>query len=70
MNWASEEGEHRPSFNQIAVDKGTVTNPDSFRDFVALYDLSIIQEEDDYYILDGRSEDLKTFYEDWNWNND
>ena len=67
MNWASEKSESRPSFNQIAVDKKTVTDPDSFRDFAALYGLQVIQEEDSYYILDGMQENLEEFYEDWNW---
>lgn len=67
MEWASKEHEESPSFNQLAVNKETVSNPETFGDFVALYGLRIIQEEDLYYILDGSIEDLMEFAKDWNW---
>lgn len=68
MEWASAEQEESPSFDQLAVDKSTISDDDNFKAFVSLYGLTIIQEEDHYYILDGQSEDLLAFSNDWNWN--
>lgn len=65
MDWAAEIGENLPSLDQLAVDKSTVLDDASFKELVALYNLTVIQEEDQYYILDGAQEDLKLFSSDW-----
>ena len=67
MDWASKENEESPSFNQLAVNKSNVKDFETFNEFVQLYGLNIIQEEDMYYILDGSKDDLEEFSKDWNW---
>lgn len=67
MEWASEENENPPSFNQLAVAKVTIGDVDYFKTLVGLYGLKIIQEEKEHFILDGRQEDLEEFSRDWNW---
>ena len=42
-----------------------VLDDSNFKELVALYNLTVIQEEDQYYILDGTKEDLKLFSSDW-----
>lgn len=65
MNWAADIGENPPSLDQLAVNKSTVLDDSNFKELVALYNLTVIQEEDQYYILDGAKEDLKLFSSDW-----
>ena len=67
MEWASEENENPPSFNQLAVDKVTIGDVDHFKSLILLYGLKIIQEEKEHFILDGSPEDLEEFSRDWNW---
>lgn len=67
MEWASEENEKPPSFNQLAVDKATISDVDHFKSLILLYGLKIIQEEKEHFILDGSQEDLEEFSRDWNW---
>lgn len=67
MNWASEENEIRPSLNQLAILKNTIGDHEYFKSLIGLYGLIIIDEEPEYYILDGSPEDLEEFSHDWNW---
>lgn len=67
MNWASDLNEQRPSMGQLAIDKSTVRDPYVFKDFVALFDLQIISEEPEYYILDGSTEELQDFAKYWSY---
>ncbi len=56
----------RPSMNQIAVEKKSVEDREVFDSFLQLYNLAVISEEPDYYILDGSEEDLLSFLDFWN----
>ena len=67
MNWASEENEIRPSLNQLAILKSTIGDHEHFKTLIGLYGLVIIDEEPDYYILDGSPDDLEEFSHDWSW---
>jgi len=54
-----------PKFDQLAIKKATIENYESFEALVNMYRLVIIDESDDYYILDGNSEDLSDFKSFW-----
>ncbi len=65
MNWASDCPGNIPEFKQVYVAKSSISNEDNFKEFVRLSGLSIIAEEDHYYILDGSAEELLEFSNDW-----
>lgn len=67
MNWANEEGEIRPSLDQLAIFKGSIGDHEYFKELVGLYGLKVISEESDYYILDGSKDDIEEFQKDWSW---
>lgn len=68
MNWASEETPESPKLNQLAVAKDGIGDHTYFKELIGLYNLTIIYEEQEYYILDGSPEDLDEFQRDWNFN--
>ncbi len=54
-----------PRFNQISVDKKSITNYKNFKELIELYNLIIIFDEPEYYILDGTDQDLHDFQKYW-----
>lgn len=56
-----------PKLNQIYVNKKDITEFSIFKDLIKLYNLNIISQEDNYYILDGYDEDLDAFIAYWNY---
>lgn len=54
-----------PDFHQLAVKKSDITNRKIFNELIELYNLSIVYEEPDYYILDGTTQDLYDFQKYW-----
>ncbi len=66
MNWASNETEEKPLFNQVYVEKETIADYDAFVSLISLYDLYVIAEEELYYIIDGSDENLEEFKYNWN----
>lgn len=55
-----------PTFaQQVAVAKSTISDLDIFKDFIALQDLKIIEEESEYVIIEGDKANLQNFVNDW-----
>ena len=55
-----------PTFNEyLAVAKNSITDKKIFEDYIALYNLKIVQEEDNHFIIFGDSDDLKEFSYYW-----
>ena len=54
-----------PDFHQIAVRKRDITKPAVFKELVQLYDLEIVYDEPEYYILDGSLQDIHDFQKYW-----
>ena len=55
-----------PKMNQLSVSKKSIDNLESFELLVTMFNLHIICEESEYYILDGSEYDLKDFKDFWN----
>ncbi len=66
MNWASNETEEKPRFDQVDGEKETIADYDAFVSLISLYDLYVIAEEELYYIIDGSDENLEEFKYYWN----
>lgn len=58
-----------PKLDSIAVKKVDVDNQVIFECFLSLFDMQIISEEDDYYIVDGDNAELKAEFKEW-WGDD
>ena len=58
-----------PKLDSIAVRKVDVDNRFIFECFLSLFDMEIISEENDYYIVDGNNDELKTEFKEW-WGDD
>ena len=54
-----------PDFHQIAVQKKDIQNKSAFDDLIELYNLVIVYDEPDYYILDGSQQDIHDFQKYW-----
>ena len=54
-----------PDFHQIAVQKKDIQNKSAFDDLIELYNLVIVYNEPDYYILDGSQQDIHDFQKYW-----
>ena len=54
-----------PDFHQIAVQKKDVRSKSVFEDLIKLYNLEIVYDEPDYYILDGSYQDIHDFQKYW-----
>ena len=54
-----------PDFHQIAVRKKDVRSKAIFNELIQLYNLEIVYDEDEYYILDGSSQDIHDFQKYW-----
>lgn len=55
-----------PSFNQLSVSKDSIEDIASFVDLIDIYNLKIVNEEQNHYILDGSTRDIVAFKRYWN----
>lgn len=58
-----------PNMNQLSVNKDSIENIMAFNELVDLFHLTIIAEEQEYYILDGNRNEIKAFKNFWNVSN-
>ena len=54
-----------PDFHQIAIRKKDITSKAIFKELIQLYNLEIVYDEDEYYILDGSAQDIHDFQKYW-----
>lgn len=65
MKWASNNQVTNPKFNQVYIDKRSVTDEQTLINLLELYNLGICSKEQMYYIIDGDQEDLDEFHKFW-----
>lgn len=59
-----------PSFNGVAaINKNSILDIDIFKEYVALCNLRIAFEEDDYFMVEGDADEIRVFMNYWNWVN-
>lgn len=51
--------------SKIYIFKSDVEDRDEFESMVGLHNCVLVQEDDFYYILEGSSEDIESFCQDW-----
>ena len=61
-----DPNEDIPRFNQLSVNKKTIEDLESFKYLINIFDLTIVSDELNYYILDGDDYDLEDFKLFWN----
>ncbi len=54
-----------PKFTQLYVTKESIRSYKAFKELIDLYNLEIVYEEPEYYILDGTTQDLHDFKKYW-----
>lgn len=54
-----------PDFHQISISKKSISNLENFKELIELYDIEILFDEPEYYILDGSYQNLRSFLKYW-----
>ena len=52
--------------NNVAVSKDSVADLETFKQYISLFNLTLLRTEDKYYILHGDNKDIQEFIDSWN----